>query len=187
MTSDTPPRRILGAVIAGGQSRRFGQDKALIEIDGVRLIDQAISSLQPHVAGMVVCGRDYPDHICLTDRPHGGLGPLAGINAALHYARSHDFDAVLTTGCDLPDYPAEDLLSLEGNVAAVITGHWLIGHWPVALAGVLDRHLEAMATYSIRGWAEAIGARQIQPSRPIANLNTPQALADYLAAQRLPD
>ena len=37
--------RLLGVVLAGGQSRRFGRDKALALLDGRPLIDHALAAL----------------------------------------------------------------------------------------------------------------------------------------------
>jgi molybdopterin-guanine dinucleotide biosynthesis protein A len=72
---------ILGAVLAGGRSSRFGSDKAMAMLDGRPLIDHAIAA-GPHCAAVVVCGRDHPGHVCLADRPAPDMGPLGAINAA---------------------------------------------------------------------------------------------------------
>lgn len=47
--------RMLGAILAGGRSTRFGSDKAMAMLpDGRTLMDHAIATLRPHVAQIVV-------------------------------------------------------------------------------------------------------------------------------------
>ncbi|MBV8971391.1 MAG: molybdenum cofactor guanylyltransferase [Sphingomonadaceae bacterium] len=152
--------RILGAVLAGGQARRFGSDKALALLDGKRLIDHVLDALRPQVAAIVVVGRDHPGEVSLPDWPGPGLGPLGGLAAALAYARARRFDAVLTSGCDLPDVP-RDLAARLGTPPAVATGQPLVGLWPAALAARLDAHLAAGCDRSLRGWASAVAAREV--------------------------
>ena len=93
---------VLGAVLAGGRSSRFGSDKALALLNGRTLLDHAIAAISPHIGQVVVCGRAGG----LADRPQRDMGPLGGLNAALHHAVDHGFAGVLTTGCDMPVYPA---------------------------------------------------------------------------------
>lgn len=45
------PHKVTGIILAGGESRRFGSDKALFEYNGKKLIEYAIASLRP------VCGQ----------------------------------------------------------------------------------------------------------------------------------
>src|ERR1700761_6137627 len=100
--------RILGAILAGGRSSRFGSDKALTVIDGRSMLDRIIDALAPQVDGIVVCGRPSSERYDgIADRPAADLGPLGGINAALHYAMTHGFGAVLTVPCDTPLLPAD--------------------------------------------------------------------------------
>ena len=169
--------RLLGAVLAGGIGRRFGGDKALAEIDGQSLIARVIEALAAQTVAVVVCGRDMPGCRSIPDRPAAGLGPLAGIAAALHHGRAHGFDAVLTSPCDAPFLPRELAGVLGGEGAAFLAGLPLIGLWSCALAESVDAELADPASRrSVRGWAARISAREVT-GVPIANVNTREDLA----------
>jgi len=98
-------RRLLGAVLAGGRSRRYGRPKHAEEVGGVAMVDRAIELLEGVAAQVVVVSsrpvdgvgpdRIIPDRIA--DR-----GPLGGLHAALHHARAMGLDGVFLLACDLP-------------------------------------------------------------------------------------
>lgn len=170
----------LGALLAGGQSRRFGSDKALAVWDGRPLIAHAAAILARHADEVVVCGRsESPLPLChLPDRPAPGLGPLGGLCAALHRAAEAGHDAVLSLGCDMPriDDALLDRLCRPG------IGHYLIeapivGCWPAALAEALTNHLAEGGDGAVRRWAAQAGMEGIEAGVPLANLNSPADLA----------
>ncbi|KKW93362.1 molybdenum cofactor guanylyltransferase [Sphingobium chungbukense] len=165
--------RLLGAVLAGGRSSRFGSDKAQAMLAGRTLLDHAVASIAPHVESVVICGREGG----LADRPAPDMGPLGGLNAALHHAAARGYDAVLTTGCDVPVYPEGLAGALIGDGAAVLKGQQLAGFWPVSLAAELDAHLAEENNRSIYGWLERIGARIVErPEFVLPNINRPEDL-----------
>lgn len=166
---------ILGAVLAGGRSTRFGSDKAMAHMaDGRTLIDHAASALAPHVSTLVICGRDGGLH----DRPRPDMGPLGGLNAALHHALANDYAGVLTTGCDMPVYPADLPAALIGADPAIRHGQQLLGWWPSTLAPDLDAHLAQDNNRSIHGWLIRIKARVVDvPGLILPNINRPEDLA----------
>lgn len=169
--------RLLGAVLAGGQSRRFGSDKALALLDGRPLIEHAIASLMPYAERVIVCGREDG----VADRPPGGHGPLAGINAAIRYAHEFGYNAVLTTGCDVPELPPNlaGLLAGGGYLAEMP----IIGIWPASLFESLDAWLDGAGDLSVRGWADAAGVRRVSLGTAVINLNTPAELAAFTASR----
>ncbi|MGA1807791.1 molybdenum cofactor guanylyltransferase [Sphingobium sp. WW5] len=170
--------RLLGAIMAGGRATRFGSDKAAALLDGRRLIDHAIDALSLHVAAIAICGRIEEAYLSLPDRPGPDMGPLGGLNAALHHAQAHGFDGVLTSGCDMPFYPAELPALLIGERAAILDGQQLLGWWPAALAPELDAHLAEDNNRSIRGWLARIDARTVTlPGLVLPNINRPDDLA----------
>lgn len=176
MLSNTPSR-IIGAVLAGGRSRRFGSDKALAEWRDKPLIEHAIAALAPWCARVVVVGRDWPGSDACPDRPAPGLGPLGGIAGALRAARDSGYGAALTIACDTPVLPAtvaRDLCAGGSRRCAEVP---VIGCWTVALLPGLDRWLAAEGDRSVRRWADAAGVRAIAPGVVIANVNTPADLA----------
>ncbi len=164
---------ILGAVLAGGASQRFGSDKALALSDGRALIDHVIEHLVPQCDALVVVGRVHGWWPSLDDKPQGGEGPLAALNAALHHATAEGFDAVLSAPCDMPDLPA-DLMSLLGDGPAVLADHPIVGVWPAALAPLLDDWL-ASGARAVRGFADHVGARAVA-APPLRNINRPEDL-----------
>lgn len=175
---------ILGAIIAGGQSRRFGSDKALAEIGGSPLLDHVAKALAAQTGALIVCGRDWPGLTSIPDRPAPDQGPLGGICAALRYAADNGFDAVLTAGCDTLPVPT-DLRTLLGNGPAVINGQHIFGLWPAVLADALDHHLASQHDRTMRGWIALSGARTVPCDTAFHNLNTPEDFALYLAQQGL--
>ncbi len=167
--------RLLGAVLAGGQARRFGSDKALALHDGLRLIDHAIAALAPQMARVVVIGRDWPGQPRIDDATRSGLGPLGGIAGALGWAASEGFDAVLTVPCDAFGLPS-DLASRLAAGPAVAAGLPVVGLWPVVLADALRQHLDTTDDRSLAAWVRRAEARAVDCG-VIANINAPSDLA----------
>lgn len=168
--------RILGAILAGGKAQRFGSDKAHALWQGERLIDRVSASLGPQCEALVVCGREEPGFTSLPDRPAAGLGPLGGLNAALHHARDNGFDAVLAAACDIPDIPGDLYARLAGEGAAIIADQPVVGLWPVGLAPVLDELL-ADGACAIYRFADRANARLVSIEPRLGNINRPEDLA----------
>lgn len=176
--------RVLGAILAGGQSRRFGSDKAMADLGGKPMIVCVAEALAPFVEATVICGHPAvpAGMVGVADLPHPGLGPLGGLAGALHHAAAHGFEAVLSVGCDTPVLDAELLSRLRyAGTATFVAQSPIIGRWPADLVEALIEHLDAPGSHSIRGWAEAVGATAINAPAPIPNVNTP---ADLDAIQR---
>jgi len=168
-------RRVLGAVIAGGRSRRFGSDKALALLHGRPLIEHAAEALAGQADTVVICGREHAPYPTLEDQPAADIGPLGGLNAALHHAAAGGFAGVLATGCDMPVFPAELAAALIGDEPAIVAGQYLMGYWPASLARALEAHLREGTDRSVRGWLAVARPREVAgPALP--NINTPEDL-----------
>ncbi|HSH74829.1 MAG TPA: molybdenum cofactor guanylyltransferase [Longimicrobiales bacterium] len=91
-------------MLAGGESRRFGRDKAAEIVAGTSLLSRAVATLSEvfeHVVVVSSRARAVPAWFVLTDlRP--GLGPLAGLETALEHAARHGLDGAFVLACDLP-------------------------------------------------------------------------------------
>ena len=166
---------ILGVVLAGGQSSRFGSDKALAELDGRTLIARAVDALSGWCEHVVVAGRETAPAPTLPDWPRSGMGPLAGLAAALHFALDEGYDQVLSCGVDSARLP-ENLLELLGPAPAYVEGQPVIGLWPAKSSAKLDALLESDGRHSMRAFATAIGARAVKLAAEPANINTPADL-----------
>jgi len=169
------PRRlteILGAILAGGQARRFGSDKAQATWRGRRLIDHVADALGSQTTALIVCGREEPGFGCVPDLPGPGLGPLGGLHAALAFAETHGFTHVLSAGVDCPDLPAELAARLAGEGAGVVADQPVVGLWPVTACADLAEFIEEGGR-AIYGFADRIGARRVALAAPLLNVNRP--------------
>ena len=173
---------ILGVVLAGGQSSRFGSDKALAQLAGHTLLARAADLLAGWCEHVVVAGRETAPAPTLPDWPQPGMGPLGGIAAALHLAADQGYDAVLSIGVDAPDLP-DNLLALLTPAPAYLAAQPVIGLWPVSAVTAIEAILEGTGKHSMRAFAQAIGARAVQLASDPANINTP---ADLAAVEQRP-
>jgi molybdenum cofactor guanylyltransferase len=169
--------RILGVVLAGGQSSRFGSDKALAELHGQTLLLRAIDMLSGWCDHVAVVGRETAPAPTLPDWPRPGMGPLGGIAAALRLARDEVFDVVLTCGVDSAELP-ENLAVLLHPAPAYLADQPVVGLWPTSAAQTIEAILLGDGKHSMRQFAEAIDARPVQLARKPANINTPADLAE---------
>ncbi|GGB35094.1 molybdenum cofactor guanylyltransferase [Sphingomonas metalli] len=164
---------ILGAVLAGGRSSRFGSDKAAARLGGWTLAELSSDVIAPHVDEVVLIGREHG----VPDLPRDGLGPLGGIAAALDYAATHGYRCVMTIGCDMPVVPPVVIEALLRRAPAYCLDAPILGVWPAALGAHLLSYLEVTAERSVMGWARSIGALPVAADGPVPNVNTPQDLA----------
>jgi len=166
---------ILGAILAGGQARRFGSDKAQALYEGARLIDRVAAALAAQCDGVVVCGRDEPEFTCIPDWPEAGLGPLGGLAAALRHGAEGGFSHVLSAGVDVPDLPHDLAATLAGEGAGIVESQPVVGLWLADAAPALETFL-AEGGRSLYRFAERIEARQVVLARPLMNINQPEDL-----------
>jgi molybdenum cofactor guanylyltransferase len=166
---------VLGVILAGGHSTRFGSDKALAMLDGRPLIDHVASSLAKQCDALIVAGRTQEGYICVDDRPAPNMGPLAGLAGALAYASSAGLTYVLSVGVDAPGIPS-DLRTMLEPAPAYVVNQPVIGYWPVTALSLLDEILKSDERHSMLHFIERLGARGVALESPPANINTPADL-----------
>ena len=167
---------ILGVVLAGGQSTRFGSDKALAELGGQTLLARAFDTLTGFCELVVIAGRDKgPGHV-IPDWPHPNMGPLAGIAAALRLACDEGYEGVLSCGVDSIGLPS-NLLELLSPGPAYLESQPVVGLWPVGTVKPLETLLLSEAKHSMLAFAEAVGATAVKIGTKPANINTPADLS----------
>jgi molybdopterin-guanine dinucleotide biosynthesis protein A len=186
---------VLGAVLAGGKSSRYGAPKARARLGGVTLAQRTRDALQAVVERVVLLADDplLAEELGLEDRADRlpGAGPLGAVSTALHWARTEDRAGALVLACDLPLVTPRLLALLieqwDGRSVMVPASEGPLGVEP--LAGIysvgclpaIDRALEA----GVRAMGDALGllpvrtlhpelvARVGEPSRLFLNVNRP--------------
>jgi molybdopterin-guanine dinucleotide biosynthesis protein A len=167
---------ILGAVLAGGLSSRFGSDKALAEFRGHTLLAHAVDTLSGWCEHVIVVGRTTAPAPTLPDWPRAGMGPLGGIAAALHHARDEGYEFLLTCGVDSLALP-EELPDLLSPAPAFLESQPIIGLWPASVVGMIEEILHSEGPHSLKRFTAAIGARAVKSLADPANINTQADLA----------
>ncbi len=123
------PRPPFAAVLAGGESRRFGAPKALALVGGARVVDRVVVAARGALGeAVLVANRPelYAD-LGLRVRPDAvpGAGALGGVHAALRWAADEERPGALCVACDLPFLRAGLLRALvdraaDGSADAVV-------------------------------------------------------------------
>ncbi|MGD1996240.1 MAG: molybdenum cofactor guanylyltransferase [Anaerolineae bacterium] len=111
------PLPVVGAVLAGGASRRMGRDKAFLELGGRPLIQMVVDSMAEVCAEVLVVADDPQPYarfgVSVARDRFRGVGVLGGLHAGLD-AAAHDL--VLAVGCDMPFLNPELLRAFVGWV-----------------------------------------------------------------------
>ena len=193
-------KQILGVILAGGASKRFGTDKCAVPLGGKSLLEWVIERARPQVGALVLNTNNEIDATSKIERVADdvqGQGPLAGILAGLRKAAEAGFSQVASFACDTPFFPpdtierlAEALHNAHADFAVARCGptvHRIFALWPLACRSRLETAFAAGARsmQSIENWLSPACA-DFQPNDgpggdPFFNINT---RADLKAAER---
>jgi molybdopterin-guanine dinucleotide biosynthesis protein A len=187
--------KIIGAIIAGGQSRRMGgREKAFLELDSKPVILHVIEQFEPQVDQLVINANGEPARFSefglevVPDVFTSLTTPLAGLHAALRFTKSVDADMLMTVPSDTPFLPfdlAAKLLenTIASGAAIAASGgqeHYIIGAWKTELLNDLDLAIAKDHLFRVKDWTHRISAQRVEwpvePYDPFFNVNTPEDL-----------
>jgi molybdopterin-guanine dinucleotide biosynthesis protein A len=180
---------LTGAVLAGGQSRRFGSNKAIAKLAGRALIEHVLEALGRVCDPVLVVGgdpRDYwdlPAELVADEEP--GLGPLGGLATALGAAPG---EGVLLVACDMPlvTGPLLSAVAARAGEADVVIPEDADGLQPLCAAyskaclGPVRRALaradRSMTSFHAEVRVLKLPAAALPGARGLASVNTPEEL-----------
>lgn len=190
---------VTGVVLAGGQSRRMGQNKALLPLGGVRLIERVVGVLQQVFSSLLLV-TNSPEVFADLGLPmvqdvYPGKGSLGGIYSAIYHAPT---PYCFVVACDMPFLHTGVIRFLLEHLGAydvvmpVVRGEMQPLHaiYSKACLAPIARRLEANRLKIVEFLPEVRvctvpehALRALDPElRTFQNLNTPE---EYAAAQRL--
>lgn len=186
-------------ILAGGQSRRMGgREKALLMLNGRPLVAHVAERVARQCAPVAINANGDPARFSriglpvVADPVPDTPGPLAGILAAMLFARSVNAEAVITVAADTPFFPSDLAARLQeaagpgGLAIAAATdrsgstrSHPVFGHWPVSLAEILEKALRE-GVRKVEDFTQTKNARMAAFESagfdPFFNINTPEHL-----------
>jgi molybdenum cofactor guanylyltransferase len=199
--ADAAAGRVVGLVLAGGRSLRFGGEKAVALLDGRPLLLWAAQRLKRSCENVAINVRPDTEAEALAkaeglptvyDAPGDAAGPLAGVKSGLIWAASVGARALAVSPCDAPLLPDDLFARLIAGaedgaaMAETVDGRQpLCAVWPVKALSLLQSALEGGAHPPTWRVLEQFGARKIrfENAEAFANLNTREDLAAVEAAR----
>jgi molybdopterin-guanine dinucleotide biosynthesis protein A len=187
---------ILGAVLAGGKSQRFGQDKSQVKLNGKLLIDYILSEIIDEFEEILIVSnkqikfKNY-ENITLINDFKKDQGPLGGVLSAMKWAKekNNKYEWISTFPVDTPFFKKEILqkflseINLEESKLFFIksnnTRHNIFGIWSIDLMKKLEEDLNE-GQRKVEVWANSVGVKVINMEfinkDPFFNINTKEDL-----------
>ena len=187
---------ILGVVLAGGKSQRFGEDKCQVKLGDKLLIDYILSEILDEFKEVLLISNNkikynYSNKISLVEDTKKGLGPLGGILTAMKWIKENNrsYKWISTFPSDTPFFKKkilnnflEEIKDYEGKLFFINsndTRHNIFGLWSIDLLESLEKDLDN-GERKVEMWANKIGVKSInmkfENKDPFFNINTKEDL-----------
>ena len=188
--------KILGVVLAGGKSLRFGEDKSQVKLNNKSLIDHILSEILTEFKELlIVCNNSIKfnksEKISIISDFKNNLGPLGGVLTAMKWIKDNnkDYQWISTFPTDTPFFKKQilkdfhDKINLKNGKLFFIksnnTRHNIFGLWSIDLADKLEKDLEN-GDRKVEDWANKVGVNiidmQFEKNDPFFNINTKEDL-----------
>lgn len=183
--------RVDGLILAGGQSSRFGSDKATYKHEGRRLVDWVADQMRPLVSKLIVSSRhpkaDLDQAIYVYDRVQN-RGPLEGLVTGLLASQK---EWILVCPVDMPFvtevFFGKLLSSRAENVQAVVATdpsgslHPLCGVFHSSIVTTIEKAINE-ENFRVMTWLESLRYATVEGDADcLQNLNNPLQLQGRLS------
>ena len=114
---------ILGVVLAGGKSHRFGQNKSQVKFQDKLLIDYTLKEIVSEFNEILIIANDHINFmqskkISITKDLKSGLGPLGGVLTAMKWVheKKREYKWISTFPTDTPFFTKKELQFFYKNI-----------------------------------------------------------------------
>ena len=183
---------ILGTVLAGGKSQRFGEDKSQVKLNGKLLINYILTEIIDEFKEILIVTNNQiafqkSKKISTIKDFKKGQGPLGGVLSAMKWAKekNSNYKWISTFPVDTPFFKKKILkkflseINIEESKLFFIksnnTRHNIFGMWSIDLMKKLEEDLNK-GHKKVETWANSIGVKIINMEfmyeDPFFNINT---------------
>ncbi len=185
---------ILAVILAGGKSKRFGEDKNLAKLGSKSLIEHTTHKVREKFKKiLIIANKDLKikqseDVTIIQDCIDGNLGPLVGVLTAMKWAKNvkGNYKWIATFPSDTPFFDIsiveeykKKITSSESNLYFIRSNekrHNIFGLWSIDLLETLENDLVKNNFRKVEEWANKIGVKTINIKfdkfDPFLNINT---------------
>ena len=187
---------ILGVVLAGGKSQRFGEDKSQVKLQNKLLIDYILTEIEDEFNEILIIANEKinfneSQKISVTKDFKSGLGPLGGVLTAMKWIKENNkkYEWISTFPSDTPFFTKKELNYFYENIKEnnsklffiknKNTRHNIFGLWSLNLIDQLEKDL-LNGERKVEVWADSIGVSTVnieyKKPDPFFNINTKEDL-----------
>ena len=195
---------ILGVVLAGEKSQRFGQDKSQVKLQNKLLINYILEEIVNEFKEILIIANEQikfmqSQNISVTKDFKSGVGPLGGVLTAMKWIKENNkhYKWISTFPSDTPFFTKKELKyfykKIEINESKLFfikskdTRHNIFGLWSVSLIEKLEADI-MKGERKVEIWANSIGVKTVnidyKKPDPFFNINTK---ADLEKAKKILD
>ena len=185
---------ILAVVIAGGQSKRFGEDKNQAKLGNITLLEHVLAKVNKKFEKILIVSNQNLNIKTLNsitivpDCIQGNLGPLVGVLTAMKWIKKNNkqYQWIATFPSDTPFFDTSIIEKYKSRinlnecllyfVRSNQKRHNIFGLWSVKLMDTLENDLVNNNFRKVEEWADKIGVETINIKSdkfdPFFNINT---------------
>jgi molybdopterin-guanine dinucleotide biosynthesis protein A len=189
---------ILGAILAGGKSKRMGEIKLFLELNDKPLIEYTIDKVKKYFEKTIIITNQENEFfsknnlITVKDHIEGQLGPLVGIFTAMQWAKKNFPECawVATFPCDTPFFPESIIKKFieesKKNESLLLCAsshgrkHNIFGLWSLKLYDKLYDDLINGKVRKVQDWTKKHKVKNLELKfknyDPFFNINTREDL-----------
>ena len=185
---------ILAVVLAGGQSKRFGEDKNQAKLGNLTLLEHVLAKVSKKFEKILIISNQNLNLKMLNsitiiqDCIQGNLGPLVGVLSAMKWIKKNNkqYQWIATFPSDTPFFDTSIIekyksrINLNESLLYFVRSNQkrlnIFGLWSVKLMDILENDLINNNFRKVEEWADKIGVEtinvKIDKFDPFFNINT---------------